>query len=94
MMALRKSKMKKKMLLAMVLLLGLKEDNKVLFLVKISLKLKLYLIRGCARNGWPGTTNTWEPPENLESIPDIVEAFEERSNSGDANLAASSIART
>ncbi|KAG4393538.1 hypothetical protein GLYMA_03G111400v4 [Glycine max] len=29
------------------------------------------------RNGWPGTTNTWEPPENLESIPDIVEAFEE-----------------
>ena len=30
------------------------------------------------RNGWPETTNTWEPPENLEYIPDIVEAFEER----------------
>ncbi|WVZ17886.1 hypothetical protein V8G54_010868 [Vigna mungo] len=30
-------------------------------------------------NGWPETANTWEPPENLVSVPDIVEAFEERS---------------
>ena len=50
MMALRERKKMKKMLLVVVLLLGLKEDNKVLlFLVKISLKLKLYVVRGCAR---------------------------------------------
>ncbi|XP_014516645.1 chromo domain protein LHP1 [Vigna radiata var. radiata] len=33
-------------------------------------------------NGWPETANTWEPPENLVSVPDIVEAFEESLRSG------------
>ncbi|KAG5042895.1 hypothetical protein JHK87_006810 [Glycine soja] len=33
-------------------------------------------------NGWPETANTWEPPENLESVPDVVEAFEESLKSG------------
>ncbi|XP_027335613.1 chromo domain protein LHP1-like [Abrus precatorius] len=32
--------------------------------------------------GWPETANTWEPPENLESVPDVVEAFEESLRSG------------
>ncbi|KAK7382764.1 hypothetical protein VNO80_01823 [Phaseolus coccineus] len=33
-------------------------------------------------NGWPETANTWEPPENLVSVPDVVEAFEESLKSG------------
>ncbi|CAJ1948688.1 unnamed protein product [Sphenostylis stenocarpa] len=32
--------------------------------------------------GWPETANTWEPPENLVSVPDVVEAFEESLRSG------------
>ncbi|KAK7284069.1 hypothetical protein RJT34_18806 [Clitoria ternatea] len=32
--------------------------------------------------GWPETANTWEPPENLASVPDVVEAFEESLRSG------------
>ncbi|KAK7386232.1 hypothetical protein VNO78_26298 [Psophocarpus tetragonolobus] len=31
---------------------------------------------------WPETANTWEPPENLESVRDVVEAFEENLKSG------------
>ncbi|KAL2319340.1 hypothetical protein Fmac_028309 [Flemingia macrophylla] len=31
---------------------------------------------------WPETANTWEPPENLESVPDVIEAFEESLKSG------------
>ncbi|KAK7287283.1 hypothetical protein RIF29_00489 [Crotalaria pallida] len=32
--------------------------------------------------GWPESANTWEPPENLELVPDIVEAFEKSLESG------------
>ncbi|KAG5054659.1 hypothetical protein JHK85_007169 [Glycine max] len=40
-------------------------------------------VLGCVCvNGWPETANTWEPPENLESVPDVVEAFEESLKSG------------
>ncbi|KAI9104385.1 hypothetical protein K1719_022957 [Acacia pycnantha] len=31
---------------------------------------------------WPETANTWEPPENLQSVPDVVEAFEASLTSG------------
>ncbi|XP_054781090.1 chromo domain-containing protein LHP1 [Prosopis cineraria] len=31
---------------------------------------------------WPETANTWEPPENLQSVPDVVEAFEVSLRSG------------
>ncbi|XP_028751317.1 chromo domain-containing protein LHP1-like [Neltuma alba] len=31
---------------------------------------------------WPETANTWEPPENLQSVPDVVEAFEASLRSG------------
>ncbi|KAJ9558277.1 hypothetical protein OSB04_012891 [Centaurea solstitialis] len=34
-----------------------------------------YLIKW---RGWPESTNTWEPVENLLSCPDVIEAFEER----------------
>lgn len=30
------------------------------------------------RRGWPETANTWEPLENLQSVPDLVDAFEDR----------------
>ncbi|KAI3697323.1 hypothetical protein L6452_30263 [Arctium lappa] len=33
-----------------------------------------YLIKW---RGWPEATNTWEPMDNLSSIPDVIEAFEE-----------------
>lgn len=29
------------------------------------------------RRGWPETANTWEPLENLQSVPDLLHAFEE-----------------
>ncbi|XP_061359118.1 chromo domain protein LHP1-like [Gastrolobium bilobum] len=32
--------------------------------------------------GWPEAANTWEPPENLDGVPDVVEAFEESLRSG------------
>ncbi|CAL0329533.1 unnamed protein product [Lupinus luteus] len=32
--------------------------------------------------GWPESANTWEPPENLANVPDIIEAFEQSSGSG------------
>ncbi|XP_019465362.1 PREDICTED: chromo domain-containing protein LHP1-like isoform X2 [Lupinus angustifolius] len=32
--------------------------------------------------GWPESANTWEPPENLSNVPDIIEAFEQSSGSG------------
>ncbi|KAL8155223.1 chromo domain-containing protein LHP1-like [Apium graveolens] len=28
--------------------------------------------------GWPESANTWEPYENLASVPDVVDAFEQR----------------
>lgn len=33
-------------------------------------------------HGWPETANTWEPPENLEAVPDVIAAFEESLKSG------------
>lgn len=30
------------------------------------------------RRGWPESANTWEPYENLASVPDVVDAFEQR----------------
>jgi hypothetical protein len=30
------------------------------------------------RRGWPETANTWEPLHNLQSVPDLIHAFEER----------------
>ncbi|CAL1356703.1 unnamed protein product [Linum trigynum] len=38
-----------------------------------------YLIKW---RGWPETANTWEPLENLQSCSDVIEAFEERMQSG------------
>ncbi|QCE16937.1 chromobox protein 8 [Vigna unguiculata] len=35
-----------------------------------------YLIKW---RGWPETANTWEPLENLQSVPDLLHAFEEDS---------------
>ncbi|XP_047162369.1 chromo domain-containing protein LHP1-like isoform X1 [Vigna umbellata] len=35
-----------------------------------------YLIKW---RGWPETANTWEPLENLQSVPDLLRAFEEDS---------------
>ncbi|KAE9600816.1 hypothetical protein Lal_00011413 [Lupinus albus] len=32
--------------------------------------------------GWPESANTWEPPEHLSNVPDIIEAFEQSSGSG------------
>ncbi|XP_045790920.1 chromo domain-containing protein LHP1-like isoform X1 [Trifolium pratense] len=32
--------------------------------------------------GWDESANTWEPPENLVGVPDVIEAFEESFNSG------------
>ncbi|KAJ6757651.1 CHROMO DOMAIN-CONTAINING PROTEIN LHP1 [Salix koriyanagi] len=34
-----------------------------------------YLIKW---RGWPETSNTWEPLENLQSCSDVIDAFEER----------------
>ncbi|KAK1401373.1 Chromo domain-containing protein [Heracleum sosnowskyi] len=31
--------------------------------------------------GWPESANTWEPYENLASVPDVVDAFEQRMQS-------------
>nr|XP_043609896.1 chromo domain-containing protein LHP1-like [Erigeron canadensis] len=36
-----------------------------------------YLIKW---QGWPESANTWEPVENLSVCPELIEAFEERSN--------------
>ena len=33
---------------------------------------------GLCRRGWPETANTWEPLENLQSVSDVIDAFEER----------------
>ncbi|XP_009361365.2 chromo domain-containing protein LHP1 [Pyrus x bretschneideri] len=38
-----------------------------------------YLIKW---RGWPETANTWEPLDNLQSIADVVEAFEESLRTG------------
>ncbi|KAL9313526.1 hypothetical protein ACSQ67_018978 [Phaseolus vulgaris] len=38
-----------------------------------------YLIKW---RGWPETANTWEPLENLQSVPDLLHAFEDSLKSG------------
>ncbi|WJX36343.1 La ribonucleoprotein [Trifolium repens] len=38
-----------------------------------------YLIKW---RGWPETANTWEPLHNLQSVPDLIHAFEESLKSG------------
>ncbi|GAU33665.1 hypothetical protein TSUD_310730 [Trifolium subterraneum] len=38
-----------------------------------------YLIKW---RGWPETANTWEPLHNLQSVPDLIYAFEESLKSG------------
>nr|KYP53577.1 Chromo domain protein LHP1 [Cajanus cajan] len=38
-----------------------------------------YLIKW---RGWPETANTWEPLQNLQSVPDLIDAFEESLKSG------------
>ncbi|KFK25993.1 terminal flower 2 protein [Arabis alpina] len=43
--------------------------SKVQYLIKCS---KL----GCERRGWAENANTWEPLENLQSIADVIDAFE------------------
>ncbi|KAI5402240.1 probable chromo domain-containing protein LHP1 [Lathyrus oleraceus] len=40
-----------------------------------------YLIKW---RGWPETANTWEPLQNLQSVPDLIHAFEESLKSGGA----------
>ncbi|KAH1109109.1 hypothetical protein AAZX31_04G001600 [Glycine max] len=51
-------------------------------LTMASMKSKPYAVRGYARRGWPETANTWEPLENLQSVPDLVDAFEDSLKSG------------
>ncbi|KAL2636490.1 hypothetical protein AAZV13_06G001700 [Glycine max] len=46
-------------------------------LTMASMKSKQYAVRGYARRGWPETANTWEPLGNLQSVPDLIDAFEE-----------------
>ncbi|XP_061372461.1 chromo domain-containing protein LHP1 [Gastrolobium bilobum] len=38
-----------------------------------------YLIKW---RGWPETANTWEPLDNLQSVPDVIDAFEDSLKSG------------
>ncbi|XP_004501104.1 chromo domain protein LHP1 [Cicer arietinum] len=38
-----------------------------------------YLIKW---RGWPETANTWEPLQNLQSVPDLIHAFEDSLKSG------------
>ncbi|XP_010453971.1 PREDICTED: chromo domain-containing protein LHP1 isoform X1 [Camelina sativa] len=42
---------------------------------KVQYLIKCYKL-GCERRGWPETANTWEPLENLQSIADVIDAFE------------------
>ncbi|KAK9749050.1 hypothetical protein RND81_02G099300 [Saponaria officinalis] len=39
----------------------------------------LYLIKW---RGWPESANTWEPVDHLQTCPDVIEAYEERLQSG------------
>ncbi|GAU26191.1 hypothetical protein TSUD_354130 [Trifolium subterraneum] len=57
-------------------------NKKFLLLMMASMKLKLFVARELARLGWDESANTWEPPENLVGVPDVIEAFEEGQKSG------------
>ncbi|KAI4356181.1 hypothetical protein L6164_000223 [Bauhinia variegata] len=48
---------------------------KELSFLKVSMKLKQFVVRGL---DWPETANTWEPSENLPEASDVIDAFEER----------------
>ncbi|CAN6562385.1 unnamed protein product [Malus baccata var. baccata] len=51
-------------------------------LMTASTKSKRFAGKGFERRGWPETANTWEPLDNLQSIADVVEAFEESLRTG------------
>ncbi|XP_034197185.1 chromo domain-containing protein LHP1-like isoform X2 [Prunus dulcis] len=65
----------------MVLLMTMRIESAT-SLPRATTKSKPFAEKGSARRGWPETDNTWEPLDNLHSIADVIEAFEESLRAG------------